>query len=156
MPKKQSAPSPHRRDHSRSLSNPFPSPFHHFGFGKKHHKSSKHDFLDSDGDDLDDDFGLTYAHAPFVGGGGSSPQKGSAAAGVPLLTARCMTCNSAVRYPRNIVSFRCENCLMVNDLEPVKDRDLSDRGHHSANAKSNLSRKGSSLPTISRSRVCSS
>ena len=147
-------PSPHhRRGHSRSLSNPFPSPFH-FGFGKKrNHK--KHNFVDSDDDDDDDGdgddsfgFGNTYSAA-----GGGSPKKGSrppqtGGGDGPMITGRCATCSSLVRYPRHSMCFRCESCFMVNDLEPVKDsaargRDLADRATNN-----HPSRKGKLLTRI--------
>ena len=127
--------SSNNRRHHRSLSHPFPSPFH-FGFGKKGHKHSKHDFLDSDGED---DFGMSYGYSGKVSSGGAGP------GGEPLTTDQCMTCNSTVRYPRSHKSFRCESCLMVNDLVPVNEsRDLSDRSQP-ANSQGNYQRRGTSL-----------
>ena len=35
-----------------------------------------------------------------------------------LVTGRCATCDSLVRWPRRLSTFRCTVCLMVNDLEP--------------------------------------
>lgn len=35
-----------------------------------------------------------------------------------LVTGKCITCNSLVRWPRHLDVFRCTVCLMVNDLKP--------------------------------------
>jgi E3 ubiquitin-protein ligase HECTD2 len=110
-----------RRTHSRSISHPFPSLFG--GSNKKNHKGvTKQDFLDSDDDD---DF-VTYK--PDLRS--NSPRKSSQRQGPAedFLTGRCMTCDSTVRWPRDVKVFRCTVCLMVNDLEPY--RDSGDAPHH--------------------------
>jgi E3 ubiquitin-protein ligase HECTD2 len=34
-----------------------------------------------------------------------------------LLTGNCMTCNSTVRWPKELLVFRCTVCLTINDLK---------------------------------------
>lgn len=36
-----------------------------------------------------------------------------------LTTGHCMTCDSMVRWPKDLKAFRCTICLMINDLKPV-------------------------------------
>ena len=36
-----------------------------------------------------------------------------------LVTGKCMTCDSMVRWPRELLVFRCTVCLTINDLRPV-------------------------------------
>ncbi len=35
-----------------------------------------------------------------------------------FVTGTCMTCGSLVRWPRELLLFRCTICLTINDLEP--------------------------------------
>ncbi|KAL1881667.1 putative E3 ubiquitin-protein ligase [Paecilomyces lecythidis] len=107
-----------RRSHSRSISHPFPSLFG--GGNRKNSKGvSKQDFLDSD----DDDDIVTYAPDPRS----SSPRKGSQRP-EDASTGKCMTCDSTVKWPREVKVFRCTVCLTINDLEP--HRDSGDAPHH--------------------------
>ncbi|KAF9632248.1 HECT domain-containing protein [Lasiodiplodia theobromae] len=108
-------PSLGNKQHSRSLSHPFPSIF---GGGKKPrpHAPPNGDFLpESD----------RYMPPASYGAMG-------AARGPPVFdrrdeeTANCLTCDSKVRYPRGLTTFRCSACLMVNDLVPVS-QDKPDR-----------------------------
>ncbi|KAJ5503532.1 hypothetical protein N7463_006406 [Penicillium fimorum] len=101
MPKSSS-----HRGHSRSISNPFA------GFGRKRDKTpSKHAIWDSDSDDDDD---VTYPLEPES----SSPRKG-AAPGNDIAEGKCQTCDATVRWPRHLKVFRCTDCLMITDLEPI-------------------------------------
>ncbi|KAL5339084.1 hypothetical protein BJX70DRAFT_178291 [Aspergillus crustosus] len=105
------SPPPYRRGHARSISQPFATALP--GVGKRRNKSvSMEAGLDTDDDDDDDD----DVYLPNIS---ASPRKG-----VPrpqpreeLTTGKCMTCNNAVRWPRNLKVFRCTECLTVNDLE---------------------------------------
>lgn len=36
-----------------------------------------------------------------------------------LMTGKCMTCDSMVRWPKELKVFRCTVCLTINDLQPV-------------------------------------
>ncbi|KAL4928560.1 uncharacterized protein BDV17DRAFT_92925 [Aspergillus undulatus] len=113
------SPPPHRRGHTRSISQPFASAF--TGVGKRRNKSiSAEASLDTDDDDDDDDIYLPNPN-PLS----SSPRKGHGHPRVQpkeeLTTGRCMTCNSTVRWPRNLKVFRCTECLTVNDLEPYQE-----------------------------------
>lgn len=36
-----------------------------------------------------------------------------------LTTGNCMTCNSTVRWPKELLVFRCTVCLTINDLKPT-------------------------------------
>lgn len=47
--------------------------------------------------------------------------KGKAGDGsaMDLITGKCMTCDSMVRWPRELQVFRCTVCLTINDLCPV-------------------------------------
>ncbi|KAJ5964193.1 uncharacterized protein N7479_004069 [Penicillium vulpinum] len=93
------------RGHSRSISNPFA------GFGRKRDKTAaKYATWDSDDDDDDE---VTYPLEPES----SSPRKG--AAGNDIAEGKCQTCDATVRWPRHLKVFRCTDCLMITDLEPI-------------------------------------
>jgi E3 ubiquitin-protein ligase HECTD2 len=36
-----------------------------------------------------------------------------------LRTGKCMTCDSMVRWPKELKVFRCTVCLTINDLKPI-------------------------------------
>lgn len=97
------APTSPRRGHHRSISHPFPFP----GLGKRRGKT-KANMWDSDSDSDEVSF-----PADAVDG---SPRKDSKL-GSDLAETKCQTCNSTVRWPRNLKTFRCSACLMVTDLE---------------------------------------
>jgi hypothetical protein len=42
-----------------------------------------------------------------------------------LLTGRCMTCASMVRWPKDLSVFRCTVCLTINDLAPISTFEAS-------------------------------
>lgn len=48
-----------------------------------------------------------------------SPGRGKAIENSDLVTGKCGTCDSLVRWPRELLVFRCTVCLMINDLRPV-------------------------------------
>ncbi|OJJ86528.1 HECT-type E3 ubiquitin-protein ligase [Aspergillus glaucus CBS 516.65] len=106
---------PHQRGHSRSISHPFNHNLFS-GITKRRNQSiSTKDFLDSDDDDE-----VTFTPVPLS----SSPRKPlprPPPGGEELITGRCMTCSTTVRWPNNLKTFRCTECLMVNDLEPYKE-----------------------------------
>lgn len=52
----------------------------------------------------------------------NAPQYAAAKQKVPdkdLMTGKCMTCDSMVRWPKELKVFRCTVCLTINDLKPV-------------------------------------
>jgi E3 ubiquitin-protein ligase HECTD2 len=67
-------------------------------------------------DDDDGDAGIGYQerHAKFAGRKGSFQYSES-----ELITGKCATCDSLVRWPQRLDVYRCSVCLMVNDLKPA-------------------------------------
>lgn len=45
-----------------------------------------------------------------------------------LVSGKCATCDSLVRWPRHLNVFRCAVCLMVNDLKHMTMKPSNDRG----------------------------
>jgi E3 ubiquitin-protein ligase HECTD2 len=95
--------------HGRSMSHPFPSLFS----GKKRRTADSAGaagFESTDDDTASPDAARDNSQTP------TSKQK------VPdkdLTTGKCMTCDSMVRWPKNLKVFRCTVCLTINDLIPV-------------------------------------
>lgn len=124
-----------RRFHSRSNSHPFPSLF---GGSKKDNKAAARlDELESTDDEATNYTGLPMDHSPS-----KSPHRRRGTPSEDLVTGKCMTCDSMVRWPRNLKVFRCSVCVTINDLEPNLD-ELKD-----ASSKS----KGSSGQQVHRKR----
>lgn len=121
--------SSYHRGHSRSISNPFA------GFGRKRDKTvAKYATWDSDDDDDDE---VTYPLEPES----SSPRKG-AAPGNDLAEGKCQTCDATVRWPRHLKVFRCTDCLMITDLEPISHDSKDKPPQGSQGGASNLASKG--------------
>ncbi|KAJ4254918.1 putative E3 ubiquitin-protein ligase [Fusarium torreyae] len=109
-----------RPQHTRSMSQPFPSLFS----SKKKRQNS----VGAPPPDLgfaDDDAAMprqapkTHARIPSHTRNGPSGSKDFA-------TGNCMTCGSLVRWPRELKIFKCTICTTVNDLEPLSlDQDGS-------------------------------
>ena len=100
--------------HGRSFSHPFPF----FGTGsrrsqKRVHPKNKIGVDSTDDDSIDD------------GQSNRSPnvqlRKPCGTASSEPMTGRCIACDSAVRWPRELRVFRCTICLTVNDLEPSQE-----------------------------------
>ncbi|KAI3195741.1 hypothetical protein CBS147311_7851 [Penicillium roqueforti] len=120
--------SSYHRGHSRSISNPFA------GFGRKRDKTvAKYATWDSDDDDDDE---VTYPLEPES----SSPRKG-AAPGNDLAEGKCQTCDATVRWPRHLKVFRCTDCLMITDLEPISHDSKDKPPQGSQGGASNLASK---------------
>lgn len=104
------APSPPRTRprHGRSHSNPFTSLF---GNGKKLDRADdtgiQNDMVDST-DDL-----LNHTPRPQ-----SKEHMAGANGGFSQVAGKCMTCDSNMKWPRQLDSFRCQMCYMINDLKP--------------------------------------
>ena len=47
----------------------------------------------------------------------TSPKKPPPVPAKDMVAGRCMTCNTAVKWPKHLNVFRCTSCLMVNDLD---------------------------------------
>ncbi|KAL8830253.1 MAG: hypothetical protein Q9191_001534 [Dirinaria sp. TL-2023a] len=102
----------HRRasQHGRSISHPFPSIF---GSGKKKLPRGE------------DEVNVIDAKTLPTGSPGSyiddHPGMGRPSGGNiddnDLISGRCATCDSQVRWPKDLDVFRCTVCLMVNDLK---------------------------------------
>lgn len=84
--------------HGRSMSNPFPSLF--TGKKKRNGESSALGGFESTDDDT------------------ISPIK-QKVSDKDLKTGKCMTCDSMVRWPKELNVFRCTVCLTINDLKPI-------------------------------------
>ena len=96
--------------HGRSMSHPFPSIFHS---KKKRNGASG---------------GVANEAAPVEGSCyalSKSPSKAAQntrstkATDRDLMTGKCMTCDSTVRWPKELKVFRCTVCLTINDLIPL-------------------------------------
>ena len=102
--------------HGRSLSHPFPSIF---GVGKKSDKKGE-ETIDFDDTDSQEEYGPPMSPSFSGSPGGAILNRGfTPPVEQDLATGKCATCGSLVRWPRNLVSFRCTVCLMVNDLKPA-------------------------------------
>lgn len=95
--------------HGRSRSHPFPSLFQ-----SKKKQQGEHNTA---GFDLTDEENSATGSSPSV----SKTDNGKRTR-VPdkdLTTGRCMTCDSMVRWPKELYVFRCTVCLTINDLKPI-------------------------------------
>lgn len=140
--------SPFRPSHGRSYSHPFPSIF---GSGKKAEKISETGCIN---DTLEMPTESQYLST------GLAPKDHMAANGNPLqngekdlVTGKCSTCDSLVRWPRHLDVFRCTVCLMVNGLKPGADLSTEGRVAEGAftttpSSSPDLPRKGTMNPMI--------
>lgn len=98
------------RSHGRSMSHPFPSIFS--GRKKKQGDTTELGGLESTDDEK----------VPPVLARNTALNPTAKQAKVPdkdLMTGKCMTCDSMVRWPKELKVFRCTVCLMINDLKPI-------------------------------------
>ena len=94
--------------HGRSMSHPFPSLFSA--------KKKRHGEIVAAGFDSTDDEGTSLQPRRNIVQHSAGKQR------VPdkdLMTGKCMTCDSMVRWPKELKVFRCTVCLTINDLKPV-------------------------------------
>lgn len=112
--------------HGRSMSHPFPSIFHN----KKK--------LEGGSVAMGCDMGESDGSMAFISHGQtkSRTSKSAKAADRDLATGKCMTCDSMVRWPKDLAVFRCTVCLTINDLAPVGSNGTDHRkpGHGSADS----------------------
>ncbi|KAK7417176.1 putative E3 ubiquitin-protein ligase [Neonectria punicea] len=103
----------HRPQHSRSMSQPFPSLFS----GKKKKRQSSVGGPPPDLGFADDDGALPTPPPPMRPTTKTHTRSGPAGS-KDFATGNCMTCGSLVRWPRELKVFKCTICMTVNDLEP--------------------------------------
>ena len=103
--------------HGRSLSHPFTSSLHDDRrINNTVQGRDEFDGLDTTGDGNSSiPPGVSRDHV-FPGQTGSLQH-----AGKELVTGKCATCGSLVRWPKDVDVFRCTICLMVNDLSPASN-----------------------------------
>ncbi|KAK4162287.1 putative E3 ubiquitin-protein ligase [Cladorrhinum sp. PSN259] len=110
---------PSRPRHTRSMSHPFPSLFSS--------KKKKSEIMARADDDSGSDSGGLSGPLPNIRG--KAPpirghRNGSSAGSRDYIAGNCMTCASLVRWPRELLVFKCTICLTINDLQPIgRDRD---------------------------------
>ena len=100
--------------HGRSHSNPFSSIF---GNGKKPEKVVDAEVQD---DIIDKTSRLHFVlsgspskdHLTGVNSGSRKDEE------TDFMTGRCSTCDSPMKWPKHVKSYRCQICLMINDLKP--------------------------------------
>ena len=100
----------------------------------QHGRSRSHPYipdLDSYRDNVDiaEELRLGSGGPTALGGHAAGPASRDIAATQPggaihmaekdLISGKCATCDSIVRWPRHLDVFRCTVCLMVNDLKPI-------------------------------------
>jgi E3 ubiquitin-protein ligase HECTD2 len=96
-------------NHGRSMSHPFPSLFS----GKKKHNGET---AETAGFESTDDDAVSPA---FARNKTQIPTAKPKVAEKDLMTGKCMTCDSMVRWPKDLKVFRCTVCCMINDLKPI-------------------------------------
>lgn len=94
--------------HGRSMSHPFPSLFS--SKKKNQDDSAKAAALESTDEDR---------VSPAAARGILYPAPKQKVPDKDLLTGKCMTCDSMVRWPKELLVFRCTVCLTINDLKPT-------------------------------------
>lgn len=105
--------------HGRSASHPFPSLFS--TKKKRPGESAGAVGFESTDDEVAPQMARNAPYAPA-----NEKQK------VPdkdLTTGKCKTCDSMVRWPKELKVFRCTVCLMINDLKPVAIEARRGDGH---------------------------
>lgn len=106
--------------HGRSISHPFPSLF---GGGKKAEMKAvvmAEGGRNATGIDLDpsDKEVSKTVHGPGRSILGTpSKRRIAQQSDTDLVTGRCATCDSMVRWPGHLDVYRCSTCLMINDLK---------------------------------------
>jgi len=105
--RRSQSPSKH---HGRSMSHPFPSLFS--GRKKKQGNTVGGEGFDSTDDE---EVSPVLARNTVL----NSTAKQTRVPDKDLMTGKCMTCDSMVRWPKDLKVFRCTVCLTINDLKPV-------------------------------------
>lgn len=126
------------------MSHPFPSLFgKRDKDGKK--KQNAGGFESTDDESIPSSLAHHTAHNPTA-----KPAK------VPdsdLKIGPCMTCDSTVRWPKDLNVFRCTVCLTINDLKPILlESKNGDRHRVPTAAKTGGSYGGTAFPSPTRGR----
>lgn len=100
--------------HNRSFSHPFPSLF---GSKKTSDKRSPLQQERAGPDNVDGpaDSGRSKASTPRTLS--KTPSRTDL-----MMTGKCMTCDSTVKWPSGLKVYRCTTCLTINDLEPYLEQ----------------------------------
>lgn len=108
--KKPAGDQPSPTSHTRSFSHPFS-----LLSSKRHEKTlpTRQDTAPTDGEESVQASGSLKSSVPQA----NNP-RALRADRQPVVTGRCMTCDSTVRWPQGLKVFRCTTCLTINDLEP--------------------------------------
>ena len=122
-PKKPTKPARPELRHGRSISNPFPSFFQ--SKGKRQGGGASSSIEPVEKNKLSQAIQTSPQHAP--GKGSRVPDKDP-------MTGNCMTCSSTVRWPKELLVFRCTVCLTINDLE-VTSANMVRQGRDSSPSK---------------------
>jgi len=70
-----------------------------------------------------------------------------------LTVGPCMTCDSTVRWPKDLNVFRCTVCLTINDLKPILlESKNGDRHRVPATPKAGGSYRGTTFPSPTRGK----
>ncbi|KAH7407551.1 ubiquitin-protein ligase-like protein E3 [Cadophora sp. MPI-SDFR-AT-0126] len=105
--------------HGRSMSHPFPSLFS--TKKKRHGESARAAGFES----TDEDSISPIAARNII----QNPTPKQKVPDKDLTTGKCMTCDSMVRWPKELKVFRCAVCLTINDLKPVALEARQGDGH---------------------------
>ena len=118
VPTASSSKTPRPSSHGRSLSHPFPSLFN----GKKKRTGENVNGFESTDDDAVSPAQVRQITQNPAPKHVKVPNK-------DLLTGKCMTCDSMVRWPKNLNVFRCTVCMTINDLKPMRLEARRGDGH---------------------------
>jgi E3 ubiquitin-protein ligase HECTD2 len=94
--------------HGRSMSHPFPALFQSKQKRQGINALSTADLCDGD-----------HHALPFQNQSRFAISKSARLSEKTLVTGKCMTCDSTVRWPKELFVFRCTVCLTINDLKAV-------------------------------------
>ncbi len=124
--------------HGRSMSHPFPALFQSKQKRQGIDALSTSDLFDGD------NHTQTPRNSSRIG-----ISKAARSSENVLVTGKCMTCDTTVRWPKGLFVFRCTVCLTINDLKPVSttapgrdSQGTNPFGDMSTNTYSTLSPKG--------------
>jgi E3 ubiquitin-protein ligase HECTD2 len=99
--------------HGRSMSHPFPSLFQ-----SKQKRQGINALSTSDLPDGDNHIPSSQGASRIASSKSLRPSEKA------LVTGKCMTCDSTVRWPKELLVFRCTVCLTINDLKLVSTTTL--------------------------------
>lgn len=97
----------------RSMSHSLPSIPHGNNNGRGRHTAMEYDYGDGNNRTM---FSALTPQSPLTSGASKSAK---AQQDRDLMTGKCMTCDSMVRWPKGLAVFRCSVCVTINDLTPV-------------------------------------